>query len=301
MKKTFFVKSFACLLIINLSISAIFGQKAKPIVFAVLNDGKTLEPIAFIEKGKLVAAIDGAEEPKVKTQFAKTYYKPKTSYSLIFGGGNGGVVTVDSSDTNAECTSFLAEITTKSPKTKLGGFVMALATNAPPANSTTKSSRRQPTAAERAEITSLVRAEFAKQKVAAGVLKNLKFHNMTALDVETDGKAEIVGTSYVETSPKGRAILFFIADKNKAGKYAFGFSEFKSMNEEEMMSGASITAIDTGIYCELLLDVLEYNGDKTGEIFTFTQGLEGNGFNAYQRKGGKWVRAFEGSNYHCAF
>jgi hypothetical protein len=304
MKKTFFAKSFTCLLIINLSISAIFGQKAKPIIFAVLNDGKTLEPIALIDKGKLVPASDGGDEEKIKKQFAKIYYKPKASYSLIFGGAKGGLVTINSSDTTAECTSNMAEISTQATKAKLSGFVMALATNAPP--NTVKSTRRQPTPTERTEITALVRAEFVKQKVAASALRNLNFHNMTALDVETDGKAEIVGTSYVVTSyseskPDAYAILFFIADKNKAGKYNFGFSEFKAVKQEEMMSGAEVTAIENGIYSELLLDVLEYNGDKTGEIFTYTQGLEGSGFNAYRRSGGKWIRAFEGGNYHCGF
>ena len=299
MKKTFFVKSFASFLIFILTVSAIFGQKAKPIIFAVLNDGKTLEPIALIDKGKLVPASDGGDEEKVKKQFGKIYYQPKTSYSLIFGGAQDGLVTVKSFDPTAECTSNMAEISTRATKAKLSGFVMALATNAPA--SALKSSRRQPTTAERSEITELVRAELAKQKVAAGALKNLNFHNMTALDVESDGKAEIVGTSYVETSATSRAVLFFIADKNKAGKYAFGFSEFKNVTEAEMMSGADIKAVDSGVYCELLLDVLEYDGDKTGEIFTYTQGLEGSGFTAYRRSGGKWVRAFEGGNYHCGF
>jgi hypothetical protein len=300
MKKTFFAKSFACILIVVLSVSAVFGQKAGLIIFAVLNDGKTLEPIAQIEKGKLVATSDGGDDAKIIAQFTKTYYKPKTTYRLVFGGVDAGTVTVKSSDPKMECSANLAEVSTQSTKTKLSGFVMALATNAPP-NKTEKGLRRQPTPDERAEITALVRAEFTKQKVSAGDLKNLKFHNMTALDVENDGKAEIVGTAKIETSPTSRAILFFIADKNKAGKYAFGFSEFRAVTQEEMMSGSEITAVDSGVYCELLLDVLEYNGDKTSEIFTYTPGLEGNGFNAYQRKGGKWIRAFEGANYHCGF
>ncbi|MDQ3799049.1 MAG: hypothetical protein M3384_06330 [Acidobacteriota bacterium] len=300
MKKTFFVKSCACILIAVSLASASFGQQAKPIVFAVLNDGKTLEPIALIDKGKLVATIDGGDENKVKIQFAKTYYKPKTTYRLIFGGASDGVVTVNSSKPTEECVSTLANVSSKPAKAKLGGFVMALATNAP-TNAAAKGSRRQPTAGERAEIVSLVRAELSKQKVTADALKNLKFHNMTALDVESDGNAEIVGSALVETSATSRAVLFFIADKNKFGKYAFGFSEFKNVNQDEMMGGSDIKAVDTGIYCELLLDVLEYTGDKTGEIFTYTQGLEGNGFNAYRRSGGKWVRAFEASYYHCAF
>lgn len=299
MKKTFFAKSFACILIVVLSVSAVFGQKAKPIVFAVLNDGKTLEPIALIEKGKLLPASDGSDEAKIITQFTKIYYKPKTTYRLVFGGVDAGSVTVKSSDPKMECSANMAEISTQSSKTKLSGFVMALATNAPP-NKTKKGLRRQPTVAERAEITALARAEFAKQKVAASALKNLKFHNMTALDADDDGKAEIVGTSWVETSPTSRAVLFFIAEQNKAGKYAFGFSEFKTFTPEEVMSG-EINAIDTGIYCELLLDTLDYNGDNVDEIFTYSQGFEGSGFSAYLRSGGKWTRAFEGGNYHCAY
>ena len=42
-------------------------------------------------------------------------------------------------------------------------------------------------AAERGEIESLVRAEFVKQKVPAAAAKNLKYHNLTAIDVNADG------------------------------------------------------------------------------------------------------------------
>lgn len=299
MRKIFFVKSFACILTVVLSVSAILGQKAKPIVFAVLHDGKTLEPIALIDKGGLIPASDGGDEIKILTQFTRTYYKPKATYRLVFGGVDAGTVTIKSADPKMECSSNQAQVSTQTTKAKLGGFVMALATNAPP-NNTEKGLRRQPTTAERGEITSLVSAEFTKQKVSADALKNLNFHNMTAIDVDDDGRAEIVGTAWVTTSKTDRAVLFFIADKNKAGKYAFGFSEFKAVNQEEVMSG-EIEAIDTGIYCEVLLDGFDYNGDKVDEIFTYTPGFEGSGFSAFRRDGGKWIRAFEGANYHCGY
>ena len=160
MIKTFFAKSFACILIIVLAISAVFGQKTKtvivaqkpkPIIFAVLDDGKTLEPIALIEKGKLIPASDGGDDKPAITQFTKTYYKPKATYQLVFGGVDAGVVTIKSSDPTPECSANLAQIVTQPTKTKLGGFVMALATNAPP-NSAAKGLRRQPTPAERTEI-----------------------------------------------------------------------------------------------------------------------------------------------------
>jgi hypothetical protein len=307
MKKISFVKNFACLLMVSLSISPIAAQrvkpkipKAKPIIFAVLNDGKSIEPIALIDKGALTQASDGGDDDKKITAFTKMYYKPKTAYRLVFGGVDDGTVTVEKSDPSAECARNIAQVSTISKNAKLGGFVMGLATSAP-TNKMAKSVRRLPTFPERAEIESLVRAEFAKQKVAAGALKNLHYHNLTALDVDNDGKAEMVGSFWVETAPTERALLFFIADKNKDGKYSFGYSDFKTVKESELMSGSDINAIDEGVYNELLLDVLDYNGDKVAEIFTHTQSFEGSGFNAYKRTGGKWIKAFEGSNYHCGF
>jgi hypothetical protein len=67
------------------------------------------------------------------------------------------------------------------------------------------------------------------------------------------------------------------------------------------MSG-EITALDEGIYHEMLLDTLDYDADGTGEIFTHVRSFEGAGFMVYKRgAGGKWTKVFEGSNYHCAF
>jgi hypothetical protein len=307
MKKIFFVKTFAGFLITILSISPIAAQKrkpvatkAKPVIFAVLDGGKSIEPIAFIDKGALTQASDGGDDGKKITAFTKMYYKPKTAYRLVFGGVDDGTVTVVKNDPTAECARNIAEVSTVSKNAKLGGFVMGLATSAP-TNKTAKGVRRLPTFPERAEIETLVRAEFAKQKVAAGALKNLHYHNLTALDVDGDGKAEMVGSFWVETAATERALLFFIADKNKDGKYSFGYSDFKTVKESEMLGGSDINAINEGIYNELLLDVLDYNGDKVGEIFTYVQGLEGSGFNAYKRQDSKWVKAFEGGNYHCGF
>jgi hypothetical protein len=306
MKKISFVKIFACLLIVILLISPIAAQrrkpvktKTKPIIFAVLNDGKTLEPIAVIDKGVLVETSDGSDDIKKITAFTKMYYAPKATYRLVFGGVDAGTVTINKSDPNAECSKNTAEVTTVSPKAKLSGLVMGLATSAP-TNKTAKGVRRLPTFPERAEIEKLVRAEFAKLKVSASALKNLHYHNLTALDVDNDGTAEMVGSFWVETAPTERALLFFIAEKKADKLYAIGFSDSKIIKQEDVMSG-EIKAVDEGVLNELLLDVLDYNGDKTSEIFTYVQSFEGSGFNAYKREGGKWVKAFEGSNYHCGY
>jgi len=310
MKKNPIVKITMLCLAVLASVAPLVAQKrgvpskskvrAQPIVFAVTDDGKTIEPLGVIDKGNLEPAAGGDSDAKVLTTFTRSYYQPKTTYRLVFGGADAGTVTVNSSNEKKECSKNMAQVTTVSAKAKLKGFVMALATSEPIAK-TASGLRRLPTAAERTEIESLVRAEFAKQKVSASDLKNLKYHNLTALDVDNDKRAELVGTYWVETAPTERALLFFIADKSANGKYSMGISEFKTVKQEDLMGGGEIKMVDDGVYHETLLDALEYDGDTTAEIFTYVQSFEGSSFNVYSRKDGKWTKAFEGSNYHCAF
>lgn len=300
-------KSIVCLLIVVFAVFTVFAQKRrkskstvkeKPIIFALMNDGTTLEPIGIFDKGELVAATGGDADQKALTNFAASYYKPKTAYKLIFGGTFNGLVTVKNSNIKTDCAKNLATVSTVAPKVKIKGLVMGLATN----GSTTKTSgvRRLPTVAERDEIENLVRAEYAKNGVAENALKDLHYYNLTAIDVNNDGKAELVGSYWVESSAKERNSLFFIADKNADGKYALDYSEYKKLLLDEVMS-KDFKDLANGIDNELLLDSFAFDGDKTDEIFTVTQGFEGNNFKVYSRRDGKWVKAFEGSNYHCAY
>ncbi len=288
----------------SLGTFAAAAQKAKPtppvkvaksIVFAVLSDGKMLEPIAYINKGKLEPTANGGDENSIITAFNKMYYKPGTNYRLIFGAADAGTVKVRSSDAKTDCAKNMAQVTTTGAKTPLKGLVMGLATNAP-AKSTT-SFRRKPTAAEKDEIETLVRAEFTKQKLTPKVLR---YHNFTALDLENDGKPEFVGSYWVEIDRLTRGLLFFIAGRAGNDKYSLGYSEYRAIDQAGVMSG-DIKNVDEGVYHELLLDAFDYDGDGTSNIFTHVQSFEGAGFNAYSRSGGKWVKSFEGSNYHCAY
>lgn len=305
MKKTLFAKLVSFSLIVLLSNFSVSAQRKKPaqtakpkqIIFAVLNDGKMLEPIAYIEKGKLTGAVNGSDEANIIAAFNKTYYKPKGTYNLVFAGVNSGSVTVNSSDPNSDCAKNMANVSATSAKAKLKGNVMALATNA--AAKTGTGVRRLPTAAERKEIETLVREEFVKNSVSGKTTNDLKYQNLTALDVDGDGKAEMVGTFWAEPSNDERALLFFIADKKGSGKYALNYSEFRTVKKDEVMSG-DLKDLDGGTYHELLLDVFDYDGDGTSEVFTYTPSFEGAGFNAYKRANGKWTRSFEYSNYHCA-
>lgn len=273
--------------------------KQRPVVFAVLSDGKVVEPIAYAEKGKLTQAVDNAADAAKLTAFNRSYYRPAATYRLIFGGANAGTVTIKTSDPKAECTANTAGISFTSTRAKLKGNIMALATNLV---TTTKGSgvRRLPTAAERSEIEALVRSEFENQKISPAIAKNLKYHNLTALDVDADGSIEFVGTFWVEKDAKTRALLFFVADKNASGKYAFGTTDYREIEEKDVMSG-EISAVDDGVYHERLLDILDLDNDGTAEVFTYIQSFEGAGFNAYRREDGKWTKIYDGANYHCGY
>jgi hypothetical protein len=271
----------------------------KKIVFAVVNEGKWVEPIGFIEKGELAEPTGGDSDKEAIKLFNSIYYRKGAVYDLIFGGAKAGTVSVVKSDHTSECSANMAEATVASTRAKIAGRVMGLATNFKPTKAGS-GVRRLPTPAERVEADNLVKAEFAKQGNSAEIIATRDYHNLTALDVDGDGKIELVGSFWVKPGEKTRNTLFFIADKAANGKYQIGFGKYNIIKEESVMGG-DITAIDGGIYHELLLDVLDINNDGVSEIFTYSQSFEGAGFNAYRRVGGKWDSAYEVSNYHCAF
>jgi hypothetical protein len=270
-------------------------QKA---IFAVLNDGKTLEPIAFIENGKL-KEIHDAGTPEKPFDFVKAYYKPKNKLNLIFAGINAGTATVVKDFKDSDCAGNQAEISVASAKVKPKGNLMALATDAIPKKNA-KLVRKMPTAAERKDINELVMKEMITNKVPIKNTGELRYHNLTKLDVDGDGLDEFVGTFWYNSGAKKRSLLFFIAGRDKNGIITMGFTRFQDVEEENVMSG-DVKDLDNGIYHELLLDMFDYDSDGQSEIFTISSGFEGSNFNAYKRVGGKWTQVLETSNYHCGY
>lgn len=268
-------------------------------IFAVVNDGKQIEPIAYIENGKL-KAIDGEDiSEDIKKDFIEKHYKAKTKYNLIFGGKNVGTATVVKDLSDTDCAGNQAVVTVSSKRVNPKGFLMALATNTTPKKNV-KGTRELPTSSERAEIEKLVMSEMKSKNVPIKNTGELRYHNLTKIDVDSDGNSEYVGTFWYNTGAKKRSLLFFIAEKDAKGSISITLNQFNEIDEEDVMSG-EIKSVDEGIYHELLLDILDYDGDGTGEIFTMSQAFEGSNFNVYKRVDGKWVRSMETSNYHCGY
>jgi len=109
-----------------------------------------------------------------------------------------------------------------------------------------------------------------------------------------------VASYWTEIDKTTRGLLFFIAQRTSDGNYAISYKEYRRVGEKDVMSG-EIKSVDEGIYHELLLDVFDFDGDGTAEIFTYSESFEGSGFYAYRQSGGKWIKAFEYANYHCGY
>ncbi|MCX6319344.1 MAG: hypothetical protein NTW29_18855 [Bacteroidetes bacterium] len=273
--------------------------KAAPqekVIFAVINNGKMIEPIVRVVDGKLVPAYSNEENAMTLPAFTAMYYKPKSSYALITGGKSTGNILIKKNDPSWECTPMMAEVMTTSPKVRLKGFEMALATNITPAK-TASGLRRAATPAEKAMIDKLVSAEFKKNNCP---VKSLKAVKLTILDADNDKKNEIVGTYTVTPGSNERGLLFFIASKNETGVYELQVSEFNRLKKDEVMSG-NISDVDDGIYQEMLLDILDTDNSGVAKIFTTQLSFEGVGYNVYQRNGSKWERAADLSYYHCGY
>ncbi len=269
---------------------------AKPIVFAVLQGGTRVEPIGAIDTGKLVEAATDEADAKV---FAASHYKIGSSYTLVFGGAADGKLAIVKSNIGTECGGMSAETSATPSKAKIAGLVMALATDAK-IGSEAAGYRRKPTAGERAGIEKLVRAEFTKNGVLAAALKNLRYQNLTALDVDGDNVAEFVGSYWVAPTPDERRLLFFIAEQDAKGNFTFSLSDYSPIKPDDVMSG-DVKDLDTGVGHELLLDVLDLDNDGVKEVFTIGQAFEGNNYYVYKRRAGKWTKIHESYSYRCGY
>jgi hypothetical protein len=266
------------------------------IIFAVLDDGQAIEPIAIVENGKLVQPVNGSDDGGGLTAFSNTYYNPKTTYDLIYGGKAAGKVSVVKSNLDTECGSTTAIVTTSSSKVKLKGFEMALATSVKP-NKPASGIRKAVSVADRLAIEKLVAKEFQQNKI---IVKGMKLVKLTSIDADNNKVNEIVGTYTVSPSSKERGLIFFIATKSKANSYTLTYSEVETIKEEGVMSG-DIKDVDRGVYQEILLDMLDINDDGKAELFTIKSSFEGVGYNSYQLKGNKWEKVLETSLYHCGY
>ena len=274
-------------------------------VFLVTRDGTPpetqVEPIAIIEGRGTIAEPDlSVPADGAPPAFLARHYRPGEKYRLVYGGADAGTLTIRAA-TKAECSPNTASAGIGSTAAKLGGNVMALATDGAHAPRG-QISRRAPTAAERAAALGVAKRFLAGRRVSASAIeRGTKTLNLTATDLDGDGREELIGSFVVKVRADVRDTLFLVAAPQNRG-YRAALTRYARVNAREMMDPSLIDNLgEGGLGVELYIEQLDADGDGVGEVFTFSRSFEGTTYRAYQLRRGVWREAYENYSYRCAY
>ena len=252
-----------------------FAQtKKQTVILAVQSESgeSSLDAIAILEAKKLRSPYTDEQKDRQKT-FANDYFKKGTVYRLIFGGGDAGSATV--SQWSEGCNNIHAQATI-STSARLGGKVMALATNSETLGKRAIS-RRPPTDAERAATLVLMKSIYQQHRTPAVLMSEIKVTNLTASDLNGDGKYEMIGSFTLAAKNKFERDLFLIATpqgKNMRAEFA-KFQAYRPPPEEFLSS------ID-------FIDQLDIDGDGVGEVFATMGAFDGYALLVFKKVAGRW-------------
>jgi hypothetical protein len=275
---------------------SVTAQTREPvIVFAVSGEAGegNMDAVALVS-GRQFKPPYREENKQDETAFAQNYFATGTKYRLIFGGGDAGTVTVKK--WSKGCNNIHSEVTVAGGPL-LGGQVRALATNSDSLGKRA-SSRRAPTADERAAVLQLVRTIYRQRRTPANLLNSIKVTNLTATDIDGDSKPEFVGSFMLTT--RGRASagsegpinferdLFLIA-KGDASSVRGDFVKFQAYRPPPEQFLSSIDYVDQ----------LDVDGDGIGEVFTIRGGFDAYAYVIFKKVGGRWREVYQGIGDAC--
>jgi hypothetical protein len=273
-------------------------------VFVVTKGGTDgdaqVEPVAVINgRGALEEPPSGTSGEGELSTFLAERYKTGTKYQLIFGGADAGALTIRAAAA-AECAPNAASAE-MSPALKLGGNVTALAaegSHAPRA----QVSRRAPTAEERAAAFAILKRYLVSKRVSASAVeRGTKTLNLTATDLDGDGREELIGSYVVKIAPRVRDTLFLVAAPQGKG-FRTALAKYSRVNAKELMDPSQIDSIgEGGLGTELYVEQLDVDGDGVGEFFTASVSFEGTTYRAYKLTRGAWRAVYEHYGYRCAY
>ena len=186
------------------------------VIFAVSAEsgGGTMDAVVIVD-GKQLRAPVGDEDKAGQKKFAAEYFAGGRAYRLISGGGDAGSVAVKK--WSEGCNNVHAEVT-PSTSVRLGGQVKALATTSDSLGKRA-SSRRAPTDEERTGVMTLVKSIYTQNRTPAGLIPSIKVTNLTATDLDGDGKYELVGSFTLAAKNKFERDLFLIAHQQELFGY----------------------------------------------------------------------------------
>ena len=242
----------------------------------------TAEPVVIYKGGAYTAPP--IDEEKGNNAFAKEYFKPGRKFRILSGGGEAGTLSIIKYQ-EPGCVGLVADATAETPA-RLGGRVKVLATDSQTLGRGAPS-RRAPTEAERARAVELARASYAKNGVGAALSSKMEVVNLTATDLDRDGKFELVGS--------------FLAGKNDVGSTSYTLflimepagDAFKTA-WEWFHKGSEDSYEDRHF-----VDQVDFDGDGVGEVVAMGSYYESNDYIIYKRQQGRWRPVYKGGGGGC--
>jgi hypothetical protein len=287
------VFALSCLLALACAHAAVVGARrqtaaaraGRTVVFAVskYEANVTMEPVVIYERGAYVKPpIDDDAGARA---FTREFFRAGRQFRLLSGGGDAGVVTVKK-NVEPGCVGISAEVSVET-QARLGGRVEALATDSA-AIGRGASARRAPTDAERARAIELARAAYAKNGVPAPLASKMEVANLTATDLDRDGKFELIGSFAVEkkseTAPDAYTLFLIIEPQGDTFKAAWEW--FHHGYEGEYADRRYVDQVDL-------------DGDGVGEVFAEGTYYESNDYVIYKRQQGRWKPVYQGGGGGC--
>lgn len=246
------------------------------VIFSLKKDAEAgfhIEPIAIISGGKYIEPPAGGDSGVLK-KFSDDYFRVGRQYRVIFGGGDAGSLMVQKYQEDM-CGNLVAEVTAQTTA-RLGGAVQALAVSSDKIGGGA-SSRRAPTEAERASALEVARGVYGQRRVGASLVGKMKTINLTATDIERDGKFELIGSFQIDGVNETKHNLFVIFEPIAGGTYKAAWNWYENGYEDRN-----------------LVDVVDLDGDGTAEVIAQGFEIENILYVIYKRQAGTWRPVYKG-------
>jgi hypothetical protein len=260
-------------------------QDEGTVIFSVTkyaNEPAYIEPIVIIRGRKYTAPpVDGPEA--LTKKFTGTFFHPGRRYRVVFGGGDAGTLSVVK-EIQPGCVGLTAEVQLQT-SARMGGQVEALAVSSDEIGRG-ESFRRAPTEDERAAALVVARRLYTQRRVSAALIKKMSTVNLTALDLERDGKVELIGSFQIRGANYVSYDLFVIFEPAEAGNYKPALTWYNKGGEENYESRS-------------LVDAIDLDGDHVAEVIAGSSYYESNDYVIYKRQAGTWRPIYNGGGGGC--